>query len=92
SEGEFKDIQVGHSIALDICDLDIGQTILVKAGMVLAVEAFEGTNEAIRRGGKLGGGEAYLLKWPRRTTICASTFQSSVLALSSVCADMVLPR
>lgn len=62
SEGEFKDIQVGHSIALDICDLDIGQTILVKAGMVLAVEAFEGTNEAIRRGGKLGGGGSVLVK------------------------------
>jgi hypothetical protein len=42
--------------------LDIGQTVVVKNGTVLAVEAVEGTNEAIRRGGKLGKGAATLVK------------------------------
>jgi len=42
--------------------LDIGQTVLVKHGTVLAVEAFEGTNEAIRRGGVLGRKDAVMVK------------------------------
>jgi len=42
--------------------LDIGQTVVVKKGTVLAVEAFEGTNEAIKRGGGLGKGEAMMVK------------------------------
>ena len=44
---------------------DVGQTVLVKDGMVLAVEAFEGTNAAIRRGGRLGGKGAVLVKGAR---------------------------
>jgi DUF1009 family protein len=39
---------------------------MVKSGMVLAVEAFEGTNAALRRGGKLGGGGAVVFKAARR--------------------------
>jgi DUF1009 family protein len=42
--------------------LDVGQTIVVKNGTVLAVEAFEGTNEAIRRGGSLGKKNAIVIK------------------------------
>lgn len=48
---EREDIEFGWKIARQIASLDIGQTIVVKNGSVLAVEAFEGTNEAIRRGG-----------------------------------------
>jgi hypothetical protein len=44
---------------------DVGQTVLVKEGMVLAVEAFEGTNAAIKRGGKLGGKGAVVVKGAR---------------------------
>jgi DUF1009 family protein len=44
----------GFEIAKEISRLDIGQTVVVRNGTVLAVEAFEGTNEAIRRGGALG--------------------------------------
>ena len=44
---------------------DVGQTVLVKEGMVLAVEAFEGTNAAIKRGGKLGGKGAVIVKGAR---------------------------
>jgi DUF1009 family protein len=39
---------------------------MVKSGMVLAVEAFEGTNAAIRRGGKLGGKGSVVFKAARR--------------------------
>jgi DUF1009 family protein len=42
--------------------LDVGQTVVVRSGTVLAVEAFEGTNEAIKRGGALGRKEAVVVK------------------------------
>jgi DUF1009 family protein len=61
-ERELRDLTFGHRVARDICGLDIGQTLVVKDGMILAVEAFEGTNQAIRRGGKLGGKGAVVVK------------------------------
>lgn len=61
-EREMRDIALGHRVACAICGQDIGQTLLVKDGMILAVEAFEGTNQAIRRGGKLGGRGAVVIK------------------------------
>jgi hypothetical protein len=57
-----EDLDYGFRIAKETSRLDIGQTVVVKNGTVLAVEAFEGTNEAIRRGGKLGKGAATLVK------------------------------
>jgi DUF1009 family protein len=42
--------------------LDIGQSVVVESRAVLAVEAIEGTDEAIRRGGDLGRGNACLIK------------------------------
>lgn len=59
---EMQDITLGHKVAADICGLDIGQTLLVKEGMILAVEAFEGTDRAIKRGAKLGGKGAVVVK------------------------------
>jgi DUF1009 family protein len=56
------DIRFGHGIAKEVSRLDIGQTVVVKNGTVLAVEAFEGTNEAIKRGGALGRGQAVMVK------------------------------
>ncbi len=50
----WRDAEYGFGIAKETSRLDIGQTVLVKFGTVLAVEAFEGTNAAIERGGKLG--------------------------------------
>lgn len=61
-EREQRDIAFGHRVAKAICGMDIGQTLLVKDGMILAVEAFEGTNQAIKRGGKLGGKGAVVVK------------------------------
>lgn len=53
---EMDDVKRGQEVAADVGRHDVGQTVLVKSGMVLAVEAFEGTNAAIRRAGKLGKG------------------------------------
>ncbi len=55
-ERELADAAFGLRIAKETSRLDIGQTVVVKNGTVLAVEAFEGTNEAIKRGGSLGRG------------------------------------
>jgi hypothetical protein len=56
------DIAFGYRIAKETSRLDIGQTVIVKHGTVLAVEAFEGTDETIRRGGRLGKGQAIVVK------------------------------
>lgn len=55
-------IQFGWPIAREIARLDIGQTVVVKEGTVLAVEAFEGTDVCLRRGGMLGKGGAVAVK------------------------------
>lgn len=59
---EEDDVAFGFEVAREICRLDIGQTVIVKNGTVLAVEGFEGTNEAIKRGGLLGGKNAIMVK------------------------------
>ncbi|MEO8439817.1 MAG: UDP-2,3-diacylglucosamine diphosphatase LpxI [Spartobacteria bacterium] len=61
-EREEEDITFGFAIAKQLSALDVGQTVVVKNGTVLAVEAFEGTNEAIRRGGLLGKKNALVIK------------------------------
>ena len=61
-ERQLEDADYGFRIAKETSRLDIGQTVVVKKGTVLAVEAFEGTNEAIKRGGALGKGEAMMVK------------------------------
>ncbi|MBP7276025.1 MAG: UDP-2,3-diacylglucosamine diphosphatase LpxI [Kiritimatiellae bacterium] len=61
-ERELRDIEYGRRLAKAVGALDIGQTVVVKEGVVLAVEAFEGTDAAIRRGGRLGGQGAVVVK------------------------------
>ena len=51
----FSDIYFGFKMAREIGRLDIGQTVIVKKRSVLAVEAIEGTDPAIRRAGELAG-------------------------------------
>lgn len=58
----WEDAAFGYQIAKASSKLDIGQTVVVKNGTVLAVEAFEGTNEAVKRGGSLGRGGATMVK------------------------------
>ncbi len=57
-----SEMQFGFSQAKGVAALDIGQTIIVQDHAVLAVEAIEGTDEAIRRGGTLGSGKAAVIK------------------------------
>jgi UDP-2,3-diacylglucosamine hydrolase len=54
----WDDVHFGQRIAKESSRLDIGQTVIVRHGTVLAVEAFEGTNACIKRGGELGRGKA----------------------------------
>ena len=62
SRVEEVDVELGWNVAKEIARLDIGQTIIVKNGTVLAVEAFEGTNDAIKRGGALAREGAVMIK------------------------------
>lgn len=57
-----EDLHYGFQLAKESSRLDIGQTVVVKNGTVLAVEAFEGTNAAIKRGGELGRKDAMMVK------------------------------
>ena len=50
-----EDVAFGYRIAKEISRLEIGQTVVVKNGTVLAVEAFEGTDPCLIRGGELAG-------------------------------------
>ena len=62
SEKEWEDIRYGWEVAHDIGRLDIGQCIVVKDRVVVAVEAVEGTDEAIKRGGQLAKDGAVVVK------------------------------
>lgn len=52
SPDEWEDIRYGHELAREMGRLDVGQTVVVKDGMVLAIEAIEGTDECLKRGAK----------------------------------------
>lgn len=62
SDQEQADIALGLRVAKATSGLDIGQTVVVKAGTILAVEAFEGTDETIVRAGRLGGAGSVVVK------------------------------
>lgn len=62
TKNEMKDIEFGFAIAKEMGRLDIGQTVVVKDRAVLAVEAIEGTDEAIKRGGELGRNGVVVIK------------------------------
>ena len=62
SRQEEDDVDLGWTIAREIARLNVGQTVIVKNGTVVAVEAIEGTNDAIRRGGALAQESAVMVK------------------------------
>jgi UDP-2,3-diacylglucosamine hydrolase len=62
SRREQEDVDLGWKIGKEIARLDIGQTVIVKNGTVVAVEALEGTNETIGRGGALARKDAIMVK------------------------------
>lgn len=62
---EWGDVRFGFSLAKRMSALDVGQTVVVKSKTVLAIEAIEGTDEAILRGGRLGNGNIAVVKTAR---------------------------
>jgi len=55
TDGQRADVEFGFRMAKEVSRLEIGQTVVVKNGTVLAVEGFEGTDPCLTRGGKLAG-------------------------------------
>jgi hypothetical protein len=55
SAEQRADVAFGHRLAKEVSRLEIGQTVVVKQGTVLAVEGFEGTDKCLTRGGELAG-------------------------------------
>ena len=62
TEAELADMRFGLNMAKKIGGLDIGQTVVVKNRAIMAVEAIEGTDACIRRGGQLGRGGVTVAK------------------------------
>jgi DUF1009 family protein len=62
SKSHLRDMEFAWPIAKEVSRMNIGQTIVVKKGTVLAVEGHDGTNETIRRGGAIGKGDSVLVK------------------------------
>lgn len=62
TEAEWSEIRRGLALARQMADQRIGQTLVLRRGAVTAVEAVEGTTEAIRRGTALGGAGALVVK------------------------------
>lgn len=62
TEEEWTDIRFALPIAKTVGKLDIGQLVVVKKGVIMAVEAIEGTDAALERGGQLGGKGCVALK------------------------------
>jgi len=59
---EKKDIAIGWRVAKELGRLDVGQCAVVGRGSVLALEAIDGTDATIERGGRLGKGKAVVVK------------------------------
>src|ERR671926_690808 len=61
-ERERGDIEYGLEVAREIARLDLGQTIVVRARACVAIEAMEGTDETVRRAGRLARGRLTVIK------------------------------
>ncbi len=59
---QARDVALGREVAAQLGRADVGQTVVVKEGTVLAVEAVEGTDACVRRAGRLGGPGAVIVK------------------------------
>lgn len=65
TKSEKEDIEHGRKLASELARFDIGQTVVVKEGTVIALEAAEGTDEVIRRAGVLTDGSFTVVKMAR---------------------------
>lgn len=62
TENERRDMEFGFQMAKELGRLDVGQTVVVKGMAVMALEAIEGTDACILRGGQLARGGAIVVK------------------------------
>jgi hypothetical protein len=62
TDEEWSDARAGLALARTMASARIGQTVVIRHGAVVAVEAVEGTTEAVRRGAALGGRGAVVVK------------------------------
>lgn len=62
NDSEMKNVEFGIQMAKGLASLDLGQTVVVKRRVVLAVEAIEGTDECIKRAAKFGGENIIVVK------------------------------
>lgn len=67
NQSEKDDIEYGRGVASKLADFDIGQTVVIKDKAVIALEAAEGTDDTIRRAGKLTAGAFTVVKMARTT-------------------------
>jgi len=93
--GEQQDIEIGWALAREMGRLDVGQSVMIRERAVLAVEAIEGTDQAIlRAGGLCGGGNFVVVKVAKPEqdmrfdvpTVGVQTIESMKAAGSSVLA------
>ncbi|MBW2257793.1 MAG: UDP-2,3-diacylglucosamine diphosphatase LpxI [Deltaproteobacteria bacterium] len=62
SDGERADIEFGFKVLRELSPVDVGQTVVVRSGVILAIEAIEGTDACIRRGAELGRGRSVITR------------------------------
>ncbi len=65
-EDQWRDIRLGLTVSTATSNLEIGQTVIVKGGTIVAVEAFEGTNETIKRAARLAGKGTVIVKTAKK--------------------------
>lgn len=65
TEREQTDIALGLKLVKGTSAFEIGQTVAIKDGIIIAVEAFEGTNQTIKRAGKVGREGTVIVKVPK---------------------------
>ena len=66
SSQALQDIRTGCRVLTALGAADVGQSVAVERGVVLAIEAVEGTDEAVRRAGRLGRGGFVVVKTAKR--------------------------
>lgn len=66
TEREQVDIELGLALVKGTSEFEIGQTVATKDGIVIAVEALEGTNATIKRAGRVGRAGTVIVKVPKR--------------------------
>lgn len=59
---EKKDMEIGWKVAKELGRLDIGQCVVIRDKTILALEAIDGTNATILRGGRIAGEKAVVVK------------------------------